>query len=88
MTDRGVTSPERVSGVSTRLIAPYVPTLVAEWLRDRPQQRYRQIDCTLVFADISGFTRLTELLGGLGKIGAEEMAGLVNGTFEPLLEAA
>ena len=88
MADRGVTTSERVSGVSTRLLWPYVPTLVADWLRDRPHQRHRQIDCTLVFADISGFTRLTELLGGLGKIGAEEMAGLINGAFEPLLEAA
>src|SRR5579875_2573388 len=70
------------------MLAPYVPRLVADWLRDRPKASHRALDCTLVFADISGFTRMTELLGGLGKVGAEEMAGLINGTFEPLLKRA
>ncbi len=71
-----------------RHLGPYVPTLVADWLRDFPERRHRVIDCTLTFADISGFTRLTELLGARGKIGAEEMAELINGTFDALLEPA
>ena len=86
--DRVAGSPLRVFGDDNELLGPYVPTLVLEWLRDRPEKRHRVIDCTLVFADISGFTRMTELLGVRGKIGAEEMAGLINITFEPLLAAA
>ncbi|HWD85549.1 MAG TPA: AAA family ATPase [Solirubrobacteraceae bacterium] len=61
---------------------------MADWLQERPDERYQAIDCTLVFADISGFTRMTEMLAGQGKAGAEEMAGLINSTFRPLLEAA
>ncbi|HWD64513.1 MAG TPA: adenylate/guanylate cyclase domain-containing protein [Solirubrobacteraceae bacterium] len=73
---------------ATSPLAPYIPMFVADWLRDSPQQRYRPVDCTLVFADISGFTRMTEMLADQGKAGAEEMAGLINSTFEPLLHAA
>jgi class 3 adenylate cyclase/tetratricopeptide (TPR) repeat protein len=72
----------------SRLLRPYVPTLVADWLQERPEERHRSVDCTLLFADISGFTRMTEMLSGQGKAGAEEMAGLINSTFGPLLEAA
>jgi class 3 adenylate cyclase/tetratricopeptide (TPR) repeat protein len=70
------------------LLAPYVPRFHSRWLRERPQQRHQAIDCTLVFADVSGFTRMTELLGSRGKAGAEEMAELINQTFEALLEEA
>jgi class 3 adenylate cyclase/tetratricopeptide (TPR) repeat protein len=86
--DRVVTSPRRVFGDDDELLGPYVPTLVLQWLQDRPEERHRVVDCTLVFADISGFTRMTEMLGARGKIGAEEVAELINVTFEPLLAAA
>src|SRR5579875_1029863 len=85
----------RVLGGPTRLfsdqdqpLGPYVPHLLVEWLRERPHDRHQSIDCTLIFADISGFTRMTELLGGRGKLGAEEMASLINQTFDPLIAAA
>ena len=69
-------------------LGPYVPALLAGWLRDLPEERHRTIAGTLVFADVSGFTRMTEMLSGLGKRGAEEMAELINGTFERLLAPA
>jgi class 3 adenylate cyclase/tetratricopeptide (TPR) repeat protein len=78
----------RVFGDEDELLGPYVPTLVVEWLRDRPEERHRVVDCTLVLADISGFTRMTEMLAVRGKIGAEEVAELIDVTFEPLLTAA
>jgi len=87
--DRVVALPDGLSRDGERvLLSPYVPTLIVDWLRERPREQYQALDCTLVFADISGFTRMTEMLAGRGKAGAEEMAGLINGTFEPLLEAA
>ncbi len=86
--DRVAASPVRVFGDDEELLGPYVPTFVLQWLRDRPEERHRAVDCTLVFADISGFTRMTEMLGARGKIGAEEVAELINATFEPLLAAA
>ncbi len=69
-------------------VGPYVPSLTADWLRDCPQERYRALDGTLVFADISGFTRLTGMLARSGRIGSEELAELINATFESLLSAA
>ncbi len=88
--DRVVVSPARVFGGNEdkELLGAYVPTLVLEWLRDQPLERHRALDCTLVFADISGFTRMTELLAAQGKIGAEEIAEIINATFEPLLATA
>jgi class 3 adenylate cyclase/tetratricopeptide (TPR) repeat protein len=81
-------APAACADANNRLLEPYVPTFVADWLQERPGDRYRAVDCTLVFADISGFTRMTEMLAGQGKAGAEEMASLINSTFRPLLDAA
>jgi len=81
-------APARIFSPAEERLGPHVPTVVADWLRDQPERRHQALDCTLVFADISGFTRMTELLGARGRIGAEEMAELINGTFELLLAAA
>jgi class 3 adenylate cyclase/tetratricopeptide (TPR) repeat protein len=43
---------------------------------------------TLVFADISGFTALSERLASEGKVGAEKVTLIVNGAFEELLAVA
>lgn len=86
--DRGVAAEPRTEVTGSHLLEPYVPTFVSDWLQARPGERHRAVDCTLVFADISGFTRMTEMLAGQGKAGAEEMAGLINSTFRPLLDAA
>lgn len=69
-------------------LAPYVPRLVVDWLRDRPTNRHRRIPGSCVFADISGFTALTERLAVREKAGAEEMGDVLNRTFEQLLTAA
>ncbi|WP_409454113.1 adenylate/guanylate cyclase domain-containing protein [Jatrophihabitans sp.] len=67
---------------------PYVPRLVVDWLLDEPDRDIRTIPGTTVFADISGFTALTERLAAQGKVGAEEMGDLLNVVFEELLTAA
>ena len=69
-------------------LGPFVPSLVADWLRDEPETRYRALDGTLVFADVSGFTRMTEMFAAIGKVGAEEMAGLIDTLFGHLVSAA
>jgi class 3 adenylate cyclase/tetratricopeptide (TPR) repeat protein len=43
---------------------------------------------SVVFADVSGFTKLSERLAGLGKAGAEELTLILNGTFTDLLHIA
>ena len=68
-------------------IVPYVPRLTIEWLRDEPERTWRELDGTLAFVDISGFTAMSERLAALGKAGAEEVTDVMNSTFAALLEA-
>ena len=69
-------------------LRPFVAGLVAEWLADTPNRVHRASHGTLVFVDISGFTRLTERLAAKGKIGAEEMSDILDVTFAALLGVA
>ena len=43
---------------------------------------------TVMFADISGFTAMSEKLSQLGKEGAEEITAIVNRFFAALLEVS
>lgn len=72
---------------SQRLV-PYLPRLVIDWITDEPQVRAREIDGTIVFIDISGFTKLSEGLAKSGNIGAEELAATIGSTFTELLRVA
>ena len=65
-----------------------MPRIAIEWLRETPNARHRQIEGSLVFVDISGFTALTERLSKKGKVGAEEMNDLLDALFAELLAVA
>jgi class 3 adenylate cyclase len=68
----------------TGSIAAYVPRLV-----DRaPSERAWTAEGTLLFADVSGFTRLSERLAMLGKAGAEELTVVLDDRFTALLDVA
>ena len=69
-------------------LTPYVPRLLAEWQRDTPDAAFRAVEGTLVFADISGFTAMSERLAKKGKVGAEEVTDVLSASFENLLAAA
>ncbi len=69
-------------------LRPYVPRLVVDWLRDRPEALFQEVEGSLAFVDISGFTTLTERLARKGKVGAEEMSDALNSTFAALLAEA
>lgn len=68
--------------------SPFVPRLVAEWLRDEPERRWRVVDGALVFVDISGFTAMSERLAVLGREGAERVTEIIDGAFSQLLREA
>src|SRR5258708_7709557 len=68
-------------GAGDRL-RPYIPRLLLDWPAGA---RYRELDGTLVSADLSGFTRLSERLAGLGREGAEELTALLNGRFTGMI---
>ncbi|PKW25455.1 adenylate/guanylate cyclase domain-containing protein [Phycicoccus duodecadis] len=63
----------------------HVPPLVLRWDDEAPGASWREIDGTLVFADVSGFTALTERLTRRGRVGAEEIVETLNRVFGPML---
>ncbi|MEO7421951.1 MAG: adenylate/guanylate cyclase domain-containing protein [Ornithinibacter sp.] len=63
----------------------HVPPLTLTWDDEAPGELWRVLDGTLVFADISGFTALTERLSRRGRIGAEEIVETLNRVFGPML---
>lgn len=69
-------------------LLPYVSGIALGWDPQSPPPAARSIDGTLAFVDISGFTRLTEMLSANGKAGAEELTGLLDSTFVDLLAIA
>ena len=73
---------------SSDVLTAYVPRLVIDWLRSDPSAIHRELDATMVFVDISGFTALTERLARKGKIGAELMRDTLDGVFKALLDEA
>ena len=74
--------------VSSTKLTPYVATIAIEWLRSTPEQRARELEGTMAFVDISGFTAMSERLAGQGRAGAEEVNEVMNETFGHLLGVA
>jgi class 3 adenylate cyclase/tetratricopeptide (TPR) repeat protein len=69
-------------------LTPFVPRVVVDWLREVPEARRRELEGTLVFVDISGFTAMSERLATRGKRGAEEVTEVMNLVFSRLLDVA
>ena len=66
----------------------HVPPIALAWDDEAPGELWRVVDGTLVFADVSGFTALTEKLSRRGRIGAEEIVETLNRVFGPMLRIA
>jgi class 3 adenylate cyclase/tetratricopeptide (TPR) repeat protein len=69
-------------------LLPYLPRLLVQWLAEDPGSLSRDVDGTIVFVDISGFTRLSEKLARSGRMGAEELAEAIGACFTRLLAVA
>src|SRR4051812_765426 len=83
----GEAGAQRAAATSERLL-PYVPRLVADWAVHRPDERWTPLRGTMVFADLSGFTAMSERLARLGRVGAEEVTDAIGTCFEELLKVA
>ena len=83
-------SPRPAAAVATAdaALSPYVARMALRWLGGTPDERVRVLSGTLAFVDISGFTRLTEILAARGKAGAEEVTGYLDALFAELLAIA
>jgi class 3 adenylate cyclase/tetratricopeptide (TPR) repeat protein len=76
---------QRGGGLDAARFLLYLPRLVAAW--PVGSKTLEQIG-TLVFADISGFTALTERLAGEGDHGVEQVTDGINGVFTEILTIA
>lgn len=65
----------------------FVPRLASE-LAQLGGPAHASVDGSMLSADISGFTALSEKLAGKGKAGAEEITELINVCFTALIDAA
>jgi class 3 adenylate cyclase/tetratricopeptide (TPR) repeat protein len=66
----------------------FVPRVACEWELDAPDQRWRELDGSLCFVDISGFTALSERLAMRGRIGVEELTDVLHRVFGTMLDIA
>src|SRR4051794_30683340 len=73
---------------ATEGLARYVARVASEWELDAADSQYRVVDATLVFVDISGFTKLSERLARKGRIGAEELTEVLSRVFGEMLGLA
>ena len=81
MTARRANSPRRLD--------PYVPRVLLRHLAETPEATVHTLDATVVFVDISGFTKLSERLARRGgREGAEQLADAIGSCFERLLRVA
>ena len=74
------------SGFFTYLPASLVRAAAGR--RDAEPPSVAAVDGTMVMADLSGFTPLTERLAALGDEGAERLTGIINDFFERMLTTA
>ena len=72
------------------LLAAYVPSLVLDRLTAAPSgldgRGIERHEAAILFADISGFTILTERLAAKGASGSEELSAALNAYFDRLIE--
>ena len=77
-----------IGSTSSAELVSFVPRLTIEWLRDHPDDLSQEVDGTVAFIDISGFTAMSEKLSSQGRAGAEEVTEVMNATFAALLAVA
>ncbi|HUA05762.1 MAG TPA: adenylate/guanylate cyclase domain-containing protein [Solirubrobacteraceae bacterium] len=69
-------------------LAPFVPRALLARLARPIDVLTETVNCTVVFADVSGFTRLSERLARRGEEGSEQLVDLINACFTALLAEA
>ena len=78
----------RAIGLQADNVRPYLPELVTNWLAEAPETHARELPGSLLFVDVSGFTKLSERLARRGKVGAEELTEAIGVSFSRLLGVA
>ena len=78
----------QASTQSAEILRPYAPRLLIRWLAEQPHLSFRTLEGSMVFVDISGFTKMSERLARHGKVGAEEVTEVLGAVFAKLLAVA
>ena len=91
--DRPVRTASRdpVAPSAAEAAAAYVPRILLESLASHPERPipwWEWVEGTLVMADVSGFTMLSERLAQAGKEGAEWLTDVINRFFGRMLDLA
>src|SRR4051794_1176606 len=79
---------ERGETRASDVLKPYVPRLLLDWAATEPDVRWRELDASVVFVDISGFTSMSERLARKGRVGAEEVTDVLGSCFSRMLGVA
>jgi class 3 adenylate cyclase/tetratricopeptide (TPR) repeat protein len=74
--------------IDARLLSPYAPRPLIVRLAERPDALAEEVEGTVVFVDVSGFTKLSERLARRGTVGAEELTEAIESCFAGLLAFA
>ena len=72
-------------------VVTYLPVSLARAVADNPARDLPwcdEVDGTMVMADLSGFTNLSERLASLGDEGAERLTEIINSFFARMLQTA
>ena len=59
---------------------------LASDLSAAPLGRARRFSAVALFADVSGFTAISEALGQVGRRGTEELTAILNSYFGPMID--
>ena len=73
----------------TSIWQSYIPDYLVQSLLENPAQlvgREQRFESVVLFADVSGFTAISEALGKSGRSGTEELTTILNSYFEPMIE--
>jgi class 3 adenylate cyclase/tetratricopeptide (TPR) repeat protein len=73
---------------TAEILRPYIPRLTIRWLAEERGATHRVVEGSMVFVDISGFTKMSERLARHGKVGAEEVTDVLGAVFAKLLAVA
>jgi class 3 adenylate cyclase/tetratricopeptide (TPR) repeat protein len=79
------------ASTSGEIASAYVSPLILRALTERPAATVpwiEKVSGTLLMADISGFTRMSERLAESGREGAELLTGIINRYFTAMIDAA
>ncbi len=69
-------------------VVPYLARILQQHLLADPDTPYWTAEGTALFADVSGFTQLSEQLARKGREGAEQITDTIGGSFASILKVA